>query len=404
MPLDPVGGGPVVALRLWPGSGSAPSGKTPFSLFDDDDEFNDIAPQVAKWICSTLGYPIVSVELEESNIYGNMEMATMKFASIVNEFNMRENMMAYQGMATGSSFSQTLIKSTPLPYIVKLAADYGAEAGSGGNVDVKRGYIYMASGTQDYDLQSLWSNVSESGNRLEIRRIFHDRTPAMQRFFDPFGGTGADANSMLGAFGFGGMGVATTNNFMLMPTYETLLRAQALELNDQIRRSSFSFEIRNNKVRLYPLPSTSDHGSRMWFEYMVERDKLSLSASGSGVLGRGERGVASDYSNVPFTFVPFGDINDVGREWIYRYTLSLCKITLGNIRSKYDSLPIPNAEVRLDGTTLRQEGQQEIDKLEQFLRESLEQTGKRSQMEKHMENEKNMGEILKHVPNAIYVF
>lgn len=402
MPLEPVGGGPVVAVRLWPGSGSTPIGKTNFGLFDDDDEFIDTAPQVAKWVCSTLGYPIVSIELEDTNIYGNLEMATMKFASIVNEFNMRENMLAYQGMPTGSSFSQTLIRSTPVPYIVKLAADYGTEAQSGGTVDVKRGFVRMVAGQQEYDLQALWSAVSESGNRLEIRRVFYERVPAMQRFFDPFAGTGTDMSSLFGSFGFTGYAVAS--NFLIMPMYETLLRAQAIELNDQIRRSNYSFEIRNNKVRLYPIPNPDSEGDRMWFEYMVEKDKLSLTPSGTGVLGRGERGVASDYSNVPFTFVPFGDINDVGKEWIYRYTLSLCKITLGNIRSKYDSLPIPNAEVRLDGSTLRQEGQQEIERLEQFLRESLEQTGKRAQMEKQMENEKNMGEILKHVPSPMYIF
>lgn len=401
MPLDPVGGGPVVPVRFWPGSGSNPSGKTAFELFDEDDEFIDTAPQVAKWVCSTLGYPIVSIELEDTNIYSNMEMATMKFASIVNEFNMRENMMAYQGMTTGSSFSQTLIRSTPVPYVVKLAADYGTEAQSGGTVDVKRGYITMQRGQQEYDLQSLWAAASESGNRLEIRRVFHERVPAMQRFFDPFAGTGTDMSSMLGSFGWTGFAVAS--NFLLMPMHETLLRAQAIELNDQIRRSGYSFEIRNNKLKIYPVVDM-DAGDRMWFEYIVEDDKFSLSGATGSDAGRQERGVVSDYSNVPFMFVPFSDINDVGREWIYRYTLSLCKITLGNIRSKYDSMPIPNAEVRLDGSTLRQEGQQEIDRLEDFLRESLEQTGKKAQMEKQKENETNMKEILKNVPIPLYIF
>jgi len=401
MPLDPVGGGPVVAVRFWPGSGSTPVNKTPFALFDDDDEFVETAPQVAKWVCGTLGYPIVSIELEDRNIYANFERATMKFASIVNEFNMRENMMAYQGMSTGSSFSQTLIRSTPVPYVVKMAADYGTEAGSGGTVDVKRGFVTMASHQQEYDLQALWASVSESGNRLEIRRVFHERVPAMQRFFDPFAGTGTDMSNMLGSFGWSGFGVSS--NFLVMPMYETILRAQAIELNDQIRRSSFSFEIRNNKVRLYPLPGSDDAGDRVWFEYIVENQKFAMTGSDDGS-GRSQTGVVSDYSNVPFTFVPFGDINDVGKEWIYGYTLALCKITLGNIRSKYDSLPIPNAEVRLDGLTLRQEGQTEIERMEDFLRETLEQTGKAAQMQKQMENEQNMGDILKHVPLPIYIF
>ena len=399
MPLDAVGGGPVVPVVFWPGSGSSPINKTNFKIFDDDDVFVENAPQVAKWVCSTLGYPIVSIELQDSNIYANLEMSTMVFASIVNEFNMRENMMAYQGMATGSSFSQTLIRSTPMPYVAKLAADYGTEAQSGGTLDMKRGYITMTASVQAYDLQSLWAAASESGNRMEIRRIFHERVPAMQRFFDPFAGTGTDQSALLGSFGFTGYAVAS--NFLIMPTYETLLRAQAIELNDMIRRSNYSFELHNNKVRIYPLPDAT--GDRMWFEYTVEKDKFTLDGT-TGSPGRGERGVVSDYSNAPFAFVPFSNINDVGRQWIYNYTLALCKITLGNIRSKYDTLPIPNAEVRLDGDKLRQEGQQEIEKLTENLRESLEETGKAAQMEKQSANEEHMQEILRFAPLPIYIF
>jgi hypothetical protein len=142
----------------------------------------------------------------------------------------------------------------------------------------------------------------------------------------------------------------------------------------------------------------------MWFEYTIEKNKFSFNSVDGVTPGRGERGVASDYSNVPFSFVPFANINDVGRQWIYNYTLALSKITLGNIRSKYDVMPIPNAEVRLDGDKLRQEGQQEIEKLVENLRETLEQTGKAAQMEKQAANEEHMQEILRFAPLAIYIF
>lgn len=400
MPLDAIGGGPVVPVIFWPGSGSSPINRTNFNLFDDDDVFVGTAPQVAKWVCSTLGYPIVSIELQDTNIYSNLEMSTMVFASIVNEFNMRENMMAYQGMPTGSSFSSTLIRSTPLPYVVKMAADYGTEAQSGGTIDIHRGYVTMKIGQTEYDIQNLWASVSESGNRLELRRVFHERVPAMQRFFDPFAGTGTDQSAMLGSFGFTGYAVAS--NFLIMPTFETLLRAQAIELNDQIRRSGYSFEVHNNKVRVYPVPDAD--GDRMWFEYTVEKDKFSFNGVDGVSPGRGQRGVASDYSNVPFSFVPFANINDVGRQWIYNYTLALSKITLGNIRSKYDVMPIPNAEIRLDGDKLRTEGQQEIEKLVQNLRETLEESGKARQMEKQSANEEHMQDILRFAPLPIYIF
>ena len=402
MPLEPVGGGPVVPVIFWPGSGSSPVGQTPFGIYDSDAEFVSTAPNVAKWVASTMGYPIVSIELQDTNIYTNLEMATMKFISIVNEFNMRENMLAYQGLPTGSSFSQTLIKSTPIPYIVQLAGDYGSDSKAGGTVELKRGYVTMLAGQSRYNLQNLWAAASESGNRLEIQTVFHERVPALQRFFDPFAGTGTDMSSLLGSFGWTGFAVAS--NFLIMPIFETLLRAQAIELNDQIRRSNFSFKVQNNTVHIFPVPEFDDHGSKIWFEYTLEKDKFLLFDDPSGSLGRLKSGVVSDFSNAPFSFVPFGDINDVGREWIYRYTLALCKITLGNIRSKYESLPIPNSEVRLDGGALRQEGQTEIDKLEQFLRESLLETGKEAQMEKQSQNEENMQHILQRIPVPIYIF
>ena len=396
-----VGGGPVVPVIFWPGSGSQPQGKTAFGTFDDDDDFVDEAPQLAKWICSTLGYPIVSVELTDEQIYKNFEQSIMEFSSIVNEFNMRESLIQVQGMSTSVSLTQKFIKSSPLPYIVRLSADYGTEAQTGGNIDVKRGYITMIAGQQEYDLQVLWAAVSESSRRIEIRRVYHERVPAMQRFFDPFAGTGTDMSSLLGSFGWTGYAVAS--NFLIMPTYETLLRAQAIELNDEIRRSGYSFELRNNKLRLYPVPDPDVSGDKCWFEYMVESDKFQATGSISGSDGKLQSGVVSDYSNAPYDFIDYCRINDVGRRWIYQYCLALCKITLGSIRSKYESVPIPDSEVRLDGDQLRREGQEEIDRLLDHLRESLEESGKHAQLQKQKENEENAREILKGAPTYIYI-
>jgi hypothetical protein len=400
---EPVGGGPVVPVVFWPGSGSSVINKTAFGTFDADPDFFQEGPKVAKWICSTLGYPVVSIELADDQIYKNFEQAVMEFGSVVNEFNMREQMFNLQGIPTGSSITQKLLRSTPVPYIIKLAADYGTEAQSGGDVDVKRGYITMVNGQQEYDLQNLWAAVSESGNRIEIRRVYHERVPAMQRFFDPFAGTGTDQSALLGSFGWTGYAVAS--NFLIMPAYETILRGQAIELNDTIRRSGYSFEIRNNKLRIYPVPDDSIEGGagdNVWFEYIVEADKFALTSKTSGS-NRMQNGVVSDYSNAPYTFIQYQNINDVGRRWIYQYTLALCKMTLGLIRAKYESIPVPNSEIRMDGDALRQEGQREIEQLEEFLRETLEEAGKAAQLEKQKENELNSQEILKLTPNLIYI-
>ena len=254
-------------------------------------------------------------------------------------------MMSLQGISTGSSVSQKLLKSSPLPYIIELSQMYGTEVGAGGQVDFFKGSITLSSGIQDYDLQALWADVSESGNRIEIRKVWHSRGPAINRYFDPFAGgagMGLGVQNLLGSFGWGNFTVAS--QYLLMPIYETLLRVQAIEFNDLIRRSQFGFELKNNKIRIFPIPGMEDNNTRLWFEYTVTQDKFAALYGAPGTIGAG--GVASDYSNVPYTIVQYSNINDVGKRWIWKYTLALCKIVLGGIRSKYDMIPIPNSEMR----------------------------------------------------------
>jgi hypothetical protein len=395
--------GPLIPVILWPGSGSTPIGRTPFQLFDDDDIFVEDAPKVAKWICSSLGHPIMAVELTDEIIYGQFEQSIVEFSAQVNEFNMREQMMSLQGTPSDVSITQQLIRGSPLPYVVEVSQVYGTEVGVGGPTDFKKGYIQMVAGQQDYDLSALWSAVSESGNHIEVRRIWHDRSPAMNRFFDPFAGgagQGIGLQNLMGEFGWGSYSVAS--QYLLMPIYETLLRVQAIELNDMIRRSSYGFEIKNNKLRLFPIPGTEDAATQMWFEYVVTSEKFSTMIGAPGGAPN-SGGVISDYSNAPYDVMMYTNINDVGKRWIWKYTLALCKIILGGIRSKYDTIPIPNSELRLDGLTMRQEGQAEIEMLMQQLRESLEQTGKSAQMEKAKNNEMSAQQIMKFVPNLIYI-
>src|SRR5574337_110695 len=160
--------GPLVSVVYWPGSGSTKV-TTPLGIFDDDDQFIEDAPKIAKWICNSLGYPVMQVELTDIMIYSQIEQSVTEFSSLVNEFNMREQMLYLQGISTGSSISGMLVKSNPLPILVEMSRMYGTEAQSGGDVEYKSGYVTMHTGQQLYDLQSLWANVSESSNRIEIR-------------------------------------------------------------------------------------------------------------------------------------------------------------------------------------------------------------------------------------------
>ena len=114
-------------------------------------------------------------------------------------------------------------------------------------------------------------------------------------------------------------------------------------------------------------------------------------------------GVITDYSNAPFNNMLFKDINEVGKQWIKKYGLALCKELLGTIRSKYASLPIPNAETTLDGDTLRTEAATEKEALITELRETLEQTSRKALLEADKDEAEFLQEKLNKVPYPIYI-
>ena len=376
---------------FYDGSPSNPVGITPFGFFDADSAFVSDAPKAAEWVARKLGYPVVEVELIDKQIYACFEEAITVYGNQVNQFNAREYMLNLQGVNTGVSATQRNIVGSPLPQLVKLAADYGVEAQSGGNVTVKRGYISASVGTQTYDLKTLWADPYESGSAIEIRRVYHYMPPAVARYYDPFATTGLGLTNLMAEFGFDGYSPPVT--FVMMPAYEDLLRIQAIEINDMIRKSQYWFEISNNIIRFSPVFKRE---SVIYFDYLVVDDKkTNMYQSGSNV--------ASDLSNVPYTHVAYSKTNDMSRTWIFKYTLALAKELLGIIRSKFSEIPYPDGEIKLDGEILRREAIEEKETLIKELRETLEETGQAAQMKKQMENSENIQKMFNKVPSLIYI-
>ncbi len=381
---------------IWPGSGSAihqDSGSTPFGLYDTDSTFQTDGPKFATWCAQRLGYPITEVELQDTQFYACFEESVSEYSAQVNQFNIRDNLLHLRGQETSSNFTHKRVKPT-LSENIFIAEDYGSEALVGGTTDIKRTAISVNSGSQIYDLNNLVGEASESGASIEVKRVHYEARPAVTRYFDPYASTGFGTYNMLDGFGFGNMSPAIT--FVLQPIYADLLRIQAIEFNDQIRKSAYSFEIRNNQLRVFPVPSES--GS-LWIEYIKTSDRdnpLRTRYSGSS-------DVVSDYSNVRYDFMTYNKINDVGKQWIRKYGLALSKELLGIVRSKYGTIPIPNAEVSLDGDTLRAEASAEKEQLIEQLRENLEQTSRKALMEAQKEESESQQETLKKVPYPLYI-
>jgi hypothetical protein len=378
--------------RIWTGSALFITGSsTPFGIYDSDIQFQADAPKVASWCAKRLGYPIIDIELQGENFFAVFEEAVSEYSAQVNQFNIRNNLGALEGQPTGSDYTHQSVLGSEINNVITIAEAYGTLANVGGRTDIKKGSIPVIDGQQEYDLQALWGDVSESGERIDITRVFYEATPAIQRFFDPYSVSGQGTLNLIDEFGFGSFSPAA--QFILMPIYEDMLRIQQIEFNDQIRKSAHTFNIVNNKIQVFPIP-TSNYD--LWFEYQVKKEFR----ENSTVI---TPNVVSDYSNIGYNFAKYSRINDVGKQWIRKYTLALSKEMLGAIREKYNTVPIPGSEVSLDGAALRAEAQTEKDNLITQLRENLEEVSKKTRME----NESNMVEqqqkIMTRVPLAIYV-
>jgi len=377
---------------IWAGSSSFSSGDTPWGLYDSDNEFTSSADKFADWSARRLGYPIMSVELQSGSFYACFEEAVSEYSAQVNQFNIKDNLLHLTGQATGSNVTHKRVTPT-MGRSVFLSKQYGTEAGVGGDVDWKKGSISISGSQQEYDLNSIFVDGSGSGS-IEVKRVYYEGTPAMQRFFDPYATTGYGTINMVQGFGFGDYSPAVS--FTLMPLFEDLLRVQAIELNDSIRKSAYSFTLRNNKLRIFPDP---EEDATIYFDYVDVSDRdnpLITEYSGS-------TDVVSDYSNVPYDNMEYQYINDVGKQWIRKYGLALCKELLGIIRSKYGTIPIPNADTTLDGDTLRSEAAAEKETLITQLREMLEQTSRRALLEADKDEAEFLQEKLNKVPYPIYV-
>jgi hypothetical protein len=391
----------------WSGSvsGSFISGSsTPFGIYDSDGGFRTDAPKTATWVAKRLGYPIVNIELDNDQIFACFEESVSEYSSQVNQFNLRNNLDILRGQPKGkiANYSQTLVDGSYLPTSVRMSQQYGTLAGVGGSTSIKKAYITLTSSVQIYDLMTSatdvdtgrsFGSVFSGSSTVDVTKVFHEAIPAITRFFDPYSVGAQGTLNLMSELGFGNYSPAA--QFLMMPLYEDVLRMQHIEFNDHIRKSAFTFNIVDNKLEIFPVP-TINSPSRIYFEYMsrdeFEHDSQTIQAES-----------LSDYSDIPYNFIQYSNINDVGKQWIRKYTLALSKELLGAIREKYSSIPIPDAEISLDGAALRAEAQVEKDYLITQLRENLDEMSRKNVMENKAHESTHHQEMLRKVPLKLYV-
>jgi hypothetical protein len=378
-------------IPIWPGSSSFFPGNTPFGFYDNDYQFQTDADKVAKFCAQRLGYPIVDVELQDLNFYTAFEDAVTTYGNEVYAYKIRQDYLSLEGASNTNNLNNALI--TPnMGVIIRLSEQYGTEAGTGGNTDWHTGSIDLQPGVQDYDLASWASSSGISQGDLELKRVFYEAPPAIARYFDPYAGTGTGMMNMMDGFGWGNYSPAI--NFLLMPISFDMQKIQGIELNDQIRKANYSFELQNNNLRIFPIPNNT--GS-LYIQYLLKSERLnnSINLSGSSLI--------TNVSNVPYADPTYSQINSVGRSWIFEYTLALAKEMLGYVRGKYTQIPVPGDSVALNSQDLVSAGSTEKVALVDRLRAYLDETSREKLMERRALETDYRTKELQQVPFPIYI-
>jgi hypothetical protein len=349
---------------------------TPFGFYDPESSFQTEADSMVTFVKRKLGDDVLSVELTKKQIWASFEEATLEFSAILNTYQARSQIVNFLGMPiTGAdgtmSGSEGKFPRDNLDYLSRFAEPYSFEAGIGGSYNTVSGSIDLKAGTQDYNIYThlsasdgsliFSSSLNTKRSKMQVVEVFHFNPQAAYRFFD----TTSAINYLNNEFSFESFTPETI--FYVLPVFEDILRAGQLDLSNRVRRSNYSYKLSGQSLRIYPTPSVDPNTpKKLWVRVRFYSDPLNP-AYGDGTIS----GV-SNLSDLPFGNLPYTNINSIGRQWIRQFTLALSKELLGQVRSKFSNVPIPGAELQLNGKDLITQGREEQKDLVTHIKEMLE--------------------------------
>ena len=371
---------------------------TPFGVFDLETDFIGEADKMIVFVKRKLGDDVLSVELTKKQIWANFEEACFEYGSILNQYQAKSQLVNWLGYATGTlSGSENLYPRESLEFLTRFAEPYASEADVGGSYNQISGSIPLELGRQDYDIYDelvdgsgtkiVSSSLNTMGGKMRISEVFHFSPQAAYRFFD----TTSAINYLNNAFSFESFTPETI--FYVLPVFEDILRAGQLDLSNRVRRSNYSYKVIGTKIRIYPMPSQNTSPMpRLFIRVKFMQDPLRPAFSDRSIYG------VSNLSNIPFGNLQFNRINSIGRQWIRQYTLALSMETLGLIRSKMGTLPVPGGNVTLNGADLVSKGREDKKDFITKLKEMLDTMTYDKLIEQQATRSENLSKQLKFIP------
>lgn len=371
---------------------------TPFKIYDQDSTFQSDADPMILFVKRKLGDDVLSCEITSKQIWAAFEESTMEYSRHIQELKIRSDLVQVLGQPTGSNYTNVYPNQT-LDYLMRLAEPYATAATTGGSYNAMMGFIDLVPGKQDYDIYSdLKSDItptlalfdtlpSGSKGKMRLVEVFHFEPSAAQR-------TLLNASNLTNflATNMNYESYVNSTVFYVLPVFEDVLRRGALEHAGRVRRSHFSWEIIGTKLRIYPIPTSAVYLGKLYIKVMPRQDPLNPAFQDDSING------VSGPHNFPFQVLPYSSITQPGKQWIRQYCLALCMEMLGWIRSKFSTIPIPNADLTLNGESLLTRAREDKEKLTTQLKEFLENLTNEKLIEQQANIAANINKQLRFVP------
>ena len=379
------------------------------------------ADQVA-YTYRKLGGDVLDIELTKEQVFAAYEEAVLEYSYILNIHQTKNTLSNSLGNSTGSfnedgAITQDTVdndvvnKKTHISlkyprfdfaYARRVTEGISEEAGVGGSTTVYSASIDVQDGVQDYDIQKAitddadWQNKlgftgASDANKILVKKVFYKTPRAMWTYYGYYNGVNVLGNlSTYGQY-------ADDSTYEIVPAWHNKLQAKAYEESLYVRSSHFSYELRNNKLRIFPVP-TSGSPEKIWIEFIYPKDTWDDLAADGNV---GADGV-NNMNTMPLQNIPYKNINSIGKQWIRRFGLALSKEMLGLVRSKFASIPIPGNDISMNGDALVSAGKEEQEALRTELKETLDELTYTKLLESDAETVENSNRIMVKVPTAIF--
>ena len=380
------------------------------------------ADQVA-YTYRKLGGDVLDIELTKEQVFAAYEEAVLEYSYILNIHQTKNTLSNSLGNSTGSfnedgAITEDTVDNTVVnkkthvslkyprfdfAYARRVTEGISEEVGVGGSTTVYSASIDITDGVQDYDIQAAITSDADwqaalgftgasDANKILIKKVFYKTPKAMWSYYGYYNGVNVLGNlSTYGQY-------ADDSTYEIVPVWHNKMQAKAYEESLYVRSSHYSYELRNNKLRLFPVPTGNGYPEKVWIEFVYPRDTWSDDAEDGNV---GSDGV-NNMNTMPLQNIPYKNINSIGKQWIRRFGLALAKEMLGLVRSKFSSIPIPGNDISMNGDALVSAGKEEQEALRTELKETLDELTYTKLLESDAETVENSNRIMTQIPNAIF--